>query len=103
LSEANESSHNTSGRSRRKNEVVRREAEWNPTVPNRITVNETRNDGTTNQREFEVARVDDSPTRNASRNDTLADFRRNRLRINEVNSATNTANQADNERDTSDN
>ena len=96
MSEGNEGSYNTSDRSKRKDDVVK--AEWNP-VTDKVT--ETHKDGTITQKE--VVRGDDSPQKMASRNDTLADFRRNMVRLREVNSSTDTTQQANDEGNTSDN
>ena len=78
-------------------------AEWNP-VTDRITATETSTDGTISKKEYEVVRDDFSRNKKASRNDTVADFNRNRVHLREVssNASTDTAKQTDTKEDTSD-
>lgn len=97
MSEGNEDSYNNSERSKRKDDVVK--AEY---VEATKTLTETYKDGTTSEKKVEIVRDDDSPFRNASRNDALADFK-SRARFREINSVTtDTTKQADNKGDTSD-
>jgi hypothetical protein len=101
LSEDNQDNSNNSFTTKKKVEVVKSEAEWNP-VTDRVKSTETHN-VVTIKKEYEVVRVDDSPMKMASRNDALADFKKNRVYLREVsNTTTDTTKQADTKEDTSD-